>query len=65
MPLQGKTAIERQPSRGGPGGFPAATRIRFALVLISIFDYETNGQNTPVSLLSQNPTLTTEAWTVT
>ena len=35
----------------GPIGFPAerAARIQFALVLISILDYETNSQSTPAA----------------
>ena len=37
----------------GPIGFPAerAARIQFALVLISILDYETNSQSTPAANL--------------
>jgi hypothetical protein len=38
----------RQPSEEGPIELPAerAARIQFALVLISILDYETNSQST-------------------
>ena len=49
----------------GPVGLPAerAARTQFALVLISIPDYETNSQSTLAaeSLLSQDPALMAEA----
>ena len=40
-------------AREGPIGFPAerAARIQFALVLVSILDYETNSQSTPAANL--------------